>query len=102
MYYKPEDVFTGGELYKEFDENLMREYLNMFNLNNLNICFLSQKFEKECTNIEKYYGIKYYKEKLNIKNVECQICIMMKKVKNVIKNRIVGMDNISMNQKENV
>ena len=70
MYYKPEDVFTGEELYKEFDENLMREYLNMFNLNNLNICFLSQKFEKECTNIEKYYGIKYFKEKLNIKKEE--------------------------------
>ena len=39
----------------------------MFDLNNLIICFVSKSLEKECNLTEKFYGTKYAKEKLNIK-----------------------------------
>ena len=67
MIYEPEDVFTGKELFKEYNEKILKEYLNMFNLNNLNICLLSKTLEKDCDIIEKFYETKYHKEKLNIK-----------------------------------
>ena len=67
MLYKPEEVFTGLSLYKEYNKDLIKKYLDMFNLNNLYICFLSKSLEKECDLTEKYYGTKYHVEKLNIK-----------------------------------
>ena len=70
MLFKPEEVFTGKELFKEYNEKLLKNYLDMFNLDNLNICLLSQSLEKECTLTEKFYGTKYYKEKLNLKQEE--------------------------------
>ena len=67
MLYKPEDVFTGKELFKEYNEKLLKEYLEMFNLNNLNIYLLSKTLEKDCNLTEKFYGTQYSKEKLKIK-----------------------------------
>ena len=59
LYYKPEDVFIGKYLYKEYNKELIRKYLDMFNLNNLVINFVSKSFEKECTLTEEIYGTKY-------------------------------------------
>ena len=67
MLYEPKDVFTGKTLYKEYNEDLLKKYLDMFDLNNLNICLVSKTLEKECNLIEEFYGTKYSKEKLNIK-----------------------------------
>ena len=66
MDYKPEDVISGGKLFGEFNEQLLKKYLDLLNLDGLNIYFLSKLFEKECNLTEKYYGTKYSKEKLNI------------------------------------
>ena len=67
LLYKPEDVFTGKILFKEYNEELLKKYLDMFNLDNLTISLVSKTLEKECTLTEKWYGTKYLKEKLNIK-----------------------------------
>ena len=45
---------------------LLKKYLDLLTLDNLNIYFVSKLFEKECNLTENYYGTKYYKEKLNI------------------------------------
>ena len=70
MLYNPEEVFTADFIIKEYDENLIKKYLDMFSLDNLDISFISKSFEKECNLTEKWYGVKYYKEKLNIKKEE--------------------------------
>ena len=62
-----EDVFTAEFLFKEYDEKLIKKYLDMFSLDNLEIAFISKSFENECNLTEKWYGIKYSKEKLSIK-----------------------------------
>ena len=66
MMYNPEEVFTGGNLLKEYNEDLIKKYLDMFNLDNCDIAFVSKSLEKECNLTEKWYGTKYSKEKLNI------------------------------------
>ena len=67
LLYEPEDVFVGDYLIKEYNKELLRKYLDMFNLDNLIISFVSKSLEKECTLTEKFYGTKYSKEKLTIK-----------------------------------
>ena len=66
MDYKPEDVISGGQLFGEMKEPLLKKYLDLLTLDSLNIYFSSKSFEKECNLTEKYYGTKYSKEKLNI------------------------------------
>ena len=58
MNYKYEDVISGPQLIKEFDESLIRKYLDMLTLDNLNIYFRSNSFEKECNLVEEIYGTK--------------------------------------------
>ena len=65
MEYKPEDVIA-GPCFNEYDEELIKKYLDMLQLDNLNIYFFSNIFEKECNLTEKYYGTKYSKEDINI------------------------------------
>ena len=67
LYYKPEDVFVGFNTLKEYNKEIIRKYLDMFNLDNITISFISKSFEKECNLTEKFYGTKYFKEKLIIK-----------------------------------
>ena len=70
MLYKPEDVFIGSTLYKEYNEKLIKKYLDLLNIDNLNIFFISQSLEEECNLSEKYYGTKYSKEKIKITKEE--------------------------------
>lgn len=65
MDYEPKDVIIGSYC-AEINEDLIKKYLNMLQLDNLNIYFLTNLFEKECTLTEKYYGTKYSKEKITI------------------------------------
>ena len=66
MDYAPEDVITSTNLFGEYKESLIKKYLDLLTLDNLNIYFCSKVFEKECNLTEEYYGTKYYKEKLSI------------------------------------
>ena len=66
MDYAPEDVITSTNLFGEYKESLIKKYLDLLTLDNLNIYFCSKVFEKECNLNEEYYGTKYYKEKLSI------------------------------------
>ena len=66
MDYPPEKVYSGGVLFGEYNESLIKKYLNMMTLDNLNIYIRSKSFEKECTLTEQYCGTKYCKEKFNI------------------------------------
>ena len=70
MNYKPEDVLFAGVIFKEYNEKLIRKYLDLLTLDNLNVYFISNSFEKECNLTEKWYGTKYCKEKLNITEEE--------------------------------
>ena len=70
MNCKPEDVLFAGSIFKEYNEPLIRKYLDLLTLDNLNIFFLSKSFEKECNLTEKIYGTKYCKEKMNITEEE--------------------------------
>ena len=49
---------------------LIRKYLDLLTLDRLNILFLSQTLEKDCTLTEEIYGIKYFKEKIDITEEE--------------------------------
>ena len=66
MNYAPEDVISGKNLFGEFNEPLLKKYLDLLTLDRVNIYFISKLFEKECTLIEPYYGTKYSKEKLTL------------------------------------
>ena len=66
MDYPPEKVYSGGVLFGEYNESVIKKYLNMMTLDNLNIYIRSKSFEKECTLTEQYCGTKYCKEKFNI------------------------------------
>ena len=68
--YKPEDIFIGKYLYKEYNEELIKKYLDLLNMDNLNIYFMSKSLEKECNLTEPIYGTKYTKDKLQIKKEE--------------------------------
>ena len=70
MDYRPEDVLFAGSIIKEFNEPLIRKYLDLLTLDNLNIYFISKTFENECNITEKWYGTKYSKEKINITDEE--------------------------------
>ena len=70
MDYAPEDVIAGNRIAGDFNEPLLKKYLGLLTLDNLNIYFMSKTFEKECTLTEKYYGAKFCKEKLNITEEE--------------------------------
>ena len=62
----PEKIISRTILLEEFNEPIIKKYLDMINLDNLNVYISSKSFEKECTLTEKYFGTKYCKEKLNI------------------------------------
>jgi len=70
MTYKPEDVLFAGSIFKEYNESLIRKYLDLLTLDRLNILFISQTLEKECTLTEEIYGTKYFIEKLDITEEE--------------------------------
>ena len=70
--YKPEDVFTGKSLYKEYNEELIKRYLDLLNMENINIYFISKSLENECNLTEKFYGTKYTKEKIKITKEEIE------------------------------
>jgi secreted Zn-dependent insulinase-like peptidase len=65
MDFDPKDAIV-ATYYSEINEDLIKKYLNMLQLDNLNIYFLTNLFEKECTLTEKYFGTKYTKEKITI------------------------------------
>ena len=62
----PEKIMSRTIFLEEFNEPIIKKYLDMMNLDNLNVYISSKSFEKECTLTEKYFGTKYCKEKLNI------------------------------------
>ena len=70
MDLKPEDVIAGNYLYGEYNEPLIKKYLDLLTLDNLNIYYFSKSFEKECNLTEPYFGTKYCKEKINITEEE--------------------------------
>ena len=76
MDYKPEDILFVGYIFKEFNEPLIRKYLDLLTLDNLNIYYLSDSFETECELTEKWYGTKYHKEKIDIteKEIDSYTC----------------------------
>ena len=65
MDFDPKDAIV-ATYYSEINEDLIKKYLNMLQLDNLNIYFLTNLFQKECTLTEKYFGTKYTKEKITI------------------------------------
>jgi insulysin len=66
----PEDTLTGSYLIEIYDEKMIRKYLDMLGLDNLNIYLTSQKLQNtegaETWLTERWYGTKYKKEKLFI------------------------------------
>ena len=70
MDYKPEDIIAGPRLFGEFNEPLIKQYLDMMTLDNLNIILLSNSIAKDCNLTEEIYGTKYAKEKFDITEEE--------------------------------
>ena len=70
MDYKPEDIIAGPHLFGEFNESLIKQYLDMMTLDNLNIILLSNSIAKDCNLTEEIYGTKYSKEKFDITEEE--------------------------------
>ena len=63
--YEDDDILTGKHLVEEYDEELIKKFLDLLNEKNLNIYFSSKQFENECNLIEEWYETKYSKEKFD-------------------------------------
>ena len=87
MDYAPEDVITSTNLFGEYKESLIKKYLDLLTLDNLNIYFCSKVFEKECNLTEEYYGTKYYREKLSI--TEDEINSLIARIFSIILQKII-------------
>jgi insulysin len=59
--YAPSDILKGGYIIEEYDENLIRSYLDAIQLSNLNIYLISRSVSEKCTESERWYGTKYSK-----------------------------------------
>lgn len=63
--YPSEDILTGPSIIEEFDEKLIKTYLDSLHVDNMNIYMVSRDFESKCTLTEKWYETKFTKEKIN-------------------------------------
>ena len=63
MNYKPIDVLTGGNIFKEYNEPLIRKYLDLLTLDNLNIYFISKFLKKNAILQKKYMELNIVKKK---------------------------------------
>lgn len=63
--YKPEDILTGDYIIEEYDEALIRKFLDALKLDNLNIYLISKSVENKCDLTELWYGTKYSKDKFS-------------------------------------
>ncbi len=61
--YKVEDILTGPELIEEFNEELIRSYLDDLQIDNLNVYISSKKLKKKCNLKEKWYHTRFAKKK---------------------------------------
>ena len=61
----PTDVLSGDYTSFEYDENLIRDTINKFQIKNCNIYLLSRSNEDKVNLTEKWYGTKYSKEKFS-------------------------------------
>ena len=59
----PEDVLSGDYLNYEFDEKLIKDTINKFEMKNSNIYLCSRSYEKKTNLSERWYGTNYSKEK---------------------------------------
>ena len=64
-FYSPEDVLTGGHLYQEFDEQLIKKLIDGLQLDNLNLYLFSPSLESNCDLTCKWNGTKYSKSKFS-------------------------------------
>ena len=64
--YENEDVLIGSYLIEDFDEELIKKYLNLLSIENCNIYLFSKKYENECNLTEKWYETKFNKEKFSL------------------------------------
>lgn len=65
IQYTPEDILTGPYIFEEFDEHLIRSFLDELKISNLNIYLTSKSLEEKCDLTEKWYGTKYSHEKFS-------------------------------------
>ena len=52
----PEKIMSRTILLEEFNEPIIKKYLDMMNLDNLNVYISSKSFEKECTLTEIFWN----------------------------------------------
>ena len=64
--YLPQDILTGPELMEDFNEELIRNYLDDLDIDNLNVYVSSKKLKKKCKLREKWYHTKFSKMKFPI------------------------------------
>ncbi|XP_063933209.1 nardilysin-like [Zophobas morio] len=64
MNYPVKEVLTGPCLFRAYDEELIRDFLQFLNPESVRVSILSKVFEKKCRNSEKWFGTKHAKEDL--------------------------------------
>eukprot|EP01006_Ploeotia_vitrea_P044505 TRINITY_DN66835_c8_g9_i1.p1 TRINITY_DN66835_c8_g9~~TRINITY_DN66835_c8_g9_i1.p1 ORF type:complete len:1085 (-),score=521.06 TRINITY_DN66835_c8_g9_i1:2330-5323(-) len=57
--YAPEDALSGPWLFAEFDEGLVRQYLNLMRPENMGVHVISQTFDGQTDQNERWYGTAY-------------------------------------------
>jgi len=65
-----EDILSGDYLTSEFDEKLIKETINKFNIENSNIYLSSRSYEDKVNSTEEIYGTKFSKEKYSQKIID--------------------------------
>lgn len=55
--FHPNDILTGGETFQEYNENLLKDLIEMLNERKFNIILYNSDFE--CDQIEEWFGTEY-------------------------------------------
>lgn len=63
--YLPRDILTGPELMEEFDEAIIKKFLDDLEIENLNVYVSSKKVKNKCKLKEKWYHTKFSKMKFS-------------------------------------
>ena len=63
--YEPEDIITGSELMKVYNEEIIMKYLDDMRIDNLNVYVTSKKLNKFCKMKEKWFKTHFTKKKFS-------------------------------------
>ena len=73
--YEPDHILSGPHLFEKYNETLIRECLNGFNVDNMIVQIVSKKFEGHSPLREEWYDVEYSKQEFSSDLLSvCTLC----------------------------